>query len=199
MHRQIFWHIGMIIAILLNIKVDHSPMVARLRVSFLSRRFFLHVGLCMHTLNTPAHMVLATLEGNETMKTLDKGVSGAARTTIDPKAKTVAATFGTRRGKVQDTEGVEVSCTINFADCTTADLINLATKTVIVEMQRRARASEKMEAVLGDYEEKGFNVKSDWLDVMRSGPDPVAKARKVFEKSGLSKAELRAMIDEMED
>lgn len=101
----------------------------------------------------------------------------------------------------KSTDRYEVVTVFDFRNASATEIQNLAIKHCVIATQRNFRemASDKttLAAAMNAGQWARVNVKTDIVDAARKSADPVARARSAVAKSGLTKAELLAMIAAM--
>lgn len=105
---------------------------------------------------------------------------------------TATAVFKVRRSESSD-EAFVLTCKLDFSTCSQDEILALATRTAIIDIQRQWRVAHVTEK--GDPKSNEFatvNVKSQVVDSQRKTADPLAKAKSLLDK--LSPTERAALL-----
>lgn len=132
-------------------------------------------------------MTISIIKSNDTF---------SAKFSYVPATKAANVTFSCRRDEKSDRYAL--TSVIDFSGCSQAEIIELATRTVVIDLQRQWRvlaASNLANATRANPFSK-VNVKAAIVDATRKTATPIAKAKSAASK--LTDAEKRAMIAELE-
>lgn len=122
-----------------------------------------------------------------------------ATTSLTVSGRLANAKFYVKPSKASSDQ-YEIAAAIDFAKCSPEEILRLAARTVVIDLQRRFRSD-----IAGDADSKkramdqatwdAVDVKSAIVDAARRSADPVAKARKSLEK--LDDATRAALLAEL--
>ena len=117
----------------------------------------------------------------------------AASTKMEVRGKTVSAVFSARKDKdAADRYSIETE--LNFGNCSNEEILELAARIVLIDLQRQWRAVAKgnMSAATKDGTFAKVDVKTEVVDAARKGADPTTKVVNVLDK--MSDAERNAIL-----
>lgn len=124
----------------------------------------------------------------------DETFSGS--TVIQPGGKIVAAKFSVRKSETSDR--YELNCKLDFSACSQTDLLELATRTCVIDLQRQWRVAANVpnSTAMKTNPFAAVNVKTAIVETTRSTGTPMQRAVSAMNK--LSTAERSAMLKMLE-
>lgn len=118
----------------------------------------------------------------------------SASTVVQPGGKTVHAKFSVR--KTENDPRFELLCKLDFSTCSQTDILELATKICVIDLQRQYRV--RANSTGHDYNHNPFalvNVKSAIVENTRSTGTPMQRAVSSMTKlSAAERAEIIKML-----
>lgn len=127
-----------------------------------------------------------------TITKIAKDATFSASTTVMPGGKAVGVTFSAR--KSENSDRYAVTSQLDFSECSQSDILELATKTCIIDLQRQwrvlANAPNSTATTRNPFEK--VNVKKAIVESTRSTGTPVQRATSALAK--LSPTERAAIM-----
>lgn len=132
------------------------------------------------------------METTMTITKIAKDATFSGSTTVMPGGKNVTAKFSVR--KSENSDRYELTSNLDFSTCSQSDILELATKTCIIDLQRQwrvqANSPNSKATIINPFQK--VNVKSAIVDATRSTGTPVQRAASALSK--LSTAERKAIM-----